>query len=62
MKKEADRLGVVNVVRHVPPPGTDKSPHTTNWSTGLPEGVDGRPMSMLSSEEQEMRRAAWHRE
>src|SRR5579872_4015881 len=24
-------------VRHVTVPGTDKSPHTTNWASGLPE-------------------------
>ena len=26
--------GVENVVRHVPLPGTDKSPYTTDWSKG----------------------------
>lgn len=31
MKKAAKAKGLVNAVRHVPLPGTDKSPHTTKW-------------------------------
>lgn len=31
MKRVADSKGLVNVVRHVPRPGTDKSPHTQKW-------------------------------
>ena len=31
MKKEADKQGLVNRVRHVPRPGSDKSSHTTRW-------------------------------
>lgn len=48
-------------VRHVglPGDGSDKSPHTVNWATGLPPGVDGRPMSMLSPAEQERRTEEW---
>lgn len=48
-------------VRHVglPGEGSDKSPHTTRWTTGLPPGVDGRPMSMLSPEEQAKRHEEW---
>jgi hypothetical protein len=43
-------------VRHVPVPGTDKSPITQSWNIGLPAGVDPRPMCMLSPEEQQARR------
>ena len=48
-------------VRHVgmPGEGSDKSPHTTSWAAGLPPGVDGRPMSMLTPEEQEQRTQEW---
>jgi hypothetical protein len=30
--KEAKRRGLEPMVRHVPIPGTDKSPHTTSWA------------------------------
>lgn len=51
--------GTEEHVRHVGVLGSDKSPHTTRWTSGLPPGVDGRPMSMLSPEEQEKRHAEW---
>lgn len=53
--------GVEEHVRHVglPGEGSDKSPHTMNWAAGLPPGVDGRPMSMLSPEEQDARAREW---
>jgi hypothetical protein len=31
MAKEAKRRGLTNIVEHVTPPGTDKSPFTTRW-------------------------------
>lgn len=31
IKKESKRRGLVNIVEHVCPPGTDKSKHTTKW-------------------------------
>jgi hypothetical protein len=34
--------GIESVVRHAPVPGSDKSPHTTSWASGLPqEYLDG---------------------
>lgn len=42
--------GMVNRVRHVPIPGTDKSPVTTTWDIGLPPGCDPRPFAMLPPE------------
>lgn len=53
--------GFESHVRHVGLPGSDVSPHTTRWTSGLPPGVDGRPMSMLSPEEQEKRIIEWAR-
>lgn len=32
MKKEADRLGLVNRVQHCPPEGSDRSKWTTRWT------------------------------
>lgn len=54
-------LGAEEHVRHVgmPGDGSDKSPHTVRWVSGLPPGVDGRPMSMLSPKEQEQRTKEW---
>lgn len=34
--KEAHRRGLEPMVRHVPVPGTDKSPHTSDWSAVSP--------------------------
>ncbi len=48
--------GMRQKVRHVPIPGTDKSPITQTWDIGLPPGVDGRPMALLSPKEQRVRR------
>lgn len=31
IRKEAERRGLVNVVEHAPPRGSDKSRHTTRW-------------------------------
>lgn len=31
MAKEAARRGLTNHVEHMPPKGSDKSPHTTRW-------------------------------
>lgn len=31
MRAEAKRRGLVNIVEHVTPPDSDKSPHTTRW-------------------------------
>jgi len=31
LKFEAEKRGLVNSVKHVGIPGTDKSPHTTRW-------------------------------
>jgi hypothetical protein len=31
MRAEAKARGLVNYVRHIPPPGTDKSPFTRKW-------------------------------
>lgn len=49
--------GLRQKVRHVPMPGTDKSPVTQTWDIGLPPGVDPRPYCMLRPEEQAVRRA-----
>lgn len=35
LRRELAARGLVEMVRHVPVPGTDKSPHTTSWT-----GVD----------------------
>ncbi len=35
MKKHLDAHGLIPAVRHVPVPGSDKSPHTTDWSRGM---------------------------
>lgn len=59
LEKAARDRGWTNYVEHKPAPGTDKSKHTINWAAGLPSGVDGRPMSMLSPDEQEARRREW---
>lgn len=53
--------GVVNLDRHMPVPGTDKSEHTTRWDVGWPPGYDPRPMAHLSPEEQAARRKEWLR-
>lgn len=34
--KEARRRGLEPMVRHVPLPGTDRSPYTTNWAVASP--------------------------
>lgn len=47
--------GLNEYVRHMGVPGSDKSPHTTNWDVG--PSKDGRPMAMLTPEEQAERRA-----
>lgn len=31
LKFEAEKRGLVNKVRHIGSPGSDKSPHTTRW-------------------------------
>ncbi len=53
--------GFEEKVRHVgmPGEGSDKSPFTTRWTSGLPPGVDGRMMSMLTPEEQAQRTREW---
>lgn len=33
LKREMQARGLVEFVRHVPVPGSDKSPHTTSWSS-----------------------------
>jgi hypothetical protein len=33
LKRELQARGLVEFVRHVPVPGSDKSPHTTSWSS-----------------------------
>lgn len=48
--------GMKQKVRHVPVPGTDKSPVTTSWNIGPPPGVDPRPFCMLTPDEQRIRR------
>lgn len=48
--------GMAERVRHMPTPGSDKSPHTTRWDVGLPPGVDARPFAMLTPPEQTHRR------
>lgn len=48
------RRGLKEFVRHMPVPGSDKSPHTVSWDVG-PIG-DPRPICMLSPEEQKERR------
>lgn len=54
------KRGLVEFVRHTGVPGSDKSPHTTNWDVGRPG--DSRPFCMLSQEEQiERRREAAER-
>jgi hypothetical protein len=57
MKREAWKRGLVNYVRHVPVPGSDKSPFTASWDVGPPPGTDPRPMALLTPEEQAARRA-----
>ena len=42
--------------RHIGVQGSDKSPHTTSWSSGPPPGYDPRPMCQLSEREQADRR------
>lgn len=32
LRRELKERGLVEMVRHVPVPGSDKSPHTTSWS------------------------------
>lgn len=32
LRRELNARGLVEMVRHVPVPGTDKSPHTTSWT------------------------------
>lgn len=59
LNKAAEQRGLTNFVEHKPAPGTDKSKHTMNWAAGLPPGVDGRPMSMLSPDEQAARHKEW---
>lgn len=34
LKREMDARGLQSFVRHMPLKGTDKSPHTTDWSKG----------------------------
>lgn len=36
LKRELKARGLVEYVRHVPLPGSDKSPHTTSWATTDP--------------------------
>ena len=48
--------GMRQKVRHVPVPGTDKSPITTSWNIGVPKDHDPRPFCMLSPDEQQERR------
>ena len=48
--------GMHQQVRHVPVPGTDKSPMTTSWDVGSAPGHDPRPFCMLSPPEQRVRR------
>jgi hypothetical protein len=48
--------GMENRVKHVPVPGTDKSPVTQSWDLGPPPGVDPRPFALLSPAEQTIRR------
>lgn len=36
----AEQRGLQEYVKHVPVPGTDKSPHTTNWAVMSPEGME----------------------
>jgi len=62
MAREAWKRGLTNYVRHVPLPGTDRSPHTVSWDTGPAPGADPRPMAWLSPEEQAARAAQWHRD
>lgn len=38
--REAKRRGLEPMVRHVPVPGSDKSPHTTNWAAVSPYQLD----------------------
>jgi hypothetical protein len=52
--------GLQQLDRHVGTQGSDKSPHTTRWDVGLPPGYDGRPMAMLTADEQAERRKEWH--
>ena len=59
MKRVAQQSGFSNVVTHIPGRSGDKNKNTQNFNVGLPPGVDGRPMSMLSPEEQTQRRAEW---
>ena len=35
LRKHMDAHGLVPMVRHKPLPGSDKSPHTTDWSRGI---------------------------
>ena len=54
MNKEAKKRGFTQYVVH-----TDDDHFVKSMAIGLPPGVDGRPMSMLSPEEQEQRRREW---
>lgn len=36
LKRELKARGLVEMVRHVPIPGTDRSPHTTSWAAVSP--------------------------
>lgn len=56
-KAELVARGMRQQVRHVPVPGTDKSPMTTSWDIGSAPGHDPRPFCMLSPDEQRVRRA-----
>jgi|HubBroStandDraft_2_1064218.scaffolds.fasta_scaffold75760_2 hypothetical protein len=46
--------GMENRVKHVPVPGTDKSPVTQSWDIG--PAHDPRPFALLSPDEQKIRR------
>jgi hypothetical protein len=39
LKRELQARGLVEMVRHVPIPGTDKSPHTVSWTSVDLEGA-----------------------
>jgi hypothetical protein len=56
-RAELAARGFHQQVRHVPVPGTDKSPMTTSWDVGSAPGHDPRPFCMLTPEEQRVRRA-----
>lgn len=51
--KEATKRGLVNLVEHVPEPGSDKSKHTTRWVSAPTISEEERIAHWLSDEKKQ---------